>query len=64
MDLRYQKTGTPTGRPFHPDFVVRSRTDPDSVLTDWAEWDRLWAAALEKAAVDKPRAHRWESEAK
>ena len=61
MDLRYQKTGTPTGRPFHPDFVVRSRVDPDSVLTDWAEWDRLWAAALAKAAVDKPRAHRWES---
>ena len=61
MDLRYQKTGTPTGRPFHPDFVARSRTNPDSVLTDWAEWDRLWAAALEKAAVDKPRAHRWES---
>lgn len=61
MDLRYQKTGTPTGRPFHPDFVTRSRSNPDSVLTDWAEWDRLWAEAQEKAAVDKPRAHRWEA---
>lgn len=61
MDLRYQKTGTPTGRPFHPDFVVRSRSNPESVLTDWAEWDRLWAEAQAKAAIDKPRSHRWES---
>lgn len=59
MDLRYQKTGTLTGRPFHPDFVVRSRAHPDSVLTDWSEWDRMWAEAQQKAAVDKPRAHRW-----
>ena len=28
MDLRYQQTGTPTGRPFHPDFVARSRSNP------------------------------------
>jgi len=61
MDLRYQETGTPTGRPFHPDFVARSRANPESVLTDWAEWDRLWAAAKKQAAVDKPRGHRWES---
>ncbi len=61
MDLRYQQTGTPTGRPFHPDFVVRSQAHPESVLDDWAEWDRMWAEALEQAAVDKPRAHRWES---
>jgi len=56
-DLRYQKTGTPTGRPFYPDFVVRSRSNPDSVLAEHAEWDRLWAEALaEKKGV---RAHRW-----
>lgn len=46
LDLRYQKTGTPTGRPFHPDFVVRSRAHPESVLTDHAEWVRLWEEAL------------------
>src|SRR5262249_46939471 len=34
LDLRYQPTGTPTGRPFHPDFVARSRQDPARVLTD------------------------------
>ena len=61
MDLRYQKTGTPTGRPFHPDFPVRSRANPDSVLNDWAEWDRLWAEAQAQAAIDKRRSHRWGS---
>lgn len=60
MDLRYQKTGTPTGRPFHPAFVARSRENPDSELRDWSEWDRLWAAAEAKAAIDKPRNHRWQ----
>jgi phytanoyl-CoA hydroxylase len=46
MDLRYQPTGVPTGRPFHPDFVVRSPRNPESVLTDHAEWSRLWIDAL------------------
>jgi phytanoyl-CoA hydroxylase len=59
VDLRYQKTGTPTGRPFHPDFVARSQDHPESVLSDWAEWDRQWAAAQKQAAVDRPRGHRW-----
>ncbi|MEE2657661.1 MAG: phytanoyl-CoA dioxygenase family protein [Candidatus Latescibacterota bacterium] len=59
MDLRYQKTGTPTGRPFHPEFVARSRSNPDSELTDWATWDREWAEALERQAREKPQAHRW-----
>jgi len=57
-DLRYQKTGTPTGRPFYPDFVVRSRANPAAVLTDHAAWDRLWAEALEKGKGI--RAHRWQ----
>ena len=60
MDLRYQKIGTPTGRPFHPEFVARSRANPESELNDWAEWDRLWAAAQAQAAIDKPRNHRWQ----
>lgn len=57
-DLRYQKTGTPTGRPFYPNFVVRSRANPDAVLTDHATWDRLWAEAL--ANNKGVRAHRWQ----
>lgn len=60
MDLRYQKTGTPTGRPFYPDFVVRSRSNPDSVLTDHREWARMWEEALAAEAAGGAKHHRWE----
>lgn len=56
MDLRYQPTGQPTGRPFHPEFVVRSRNHPESVLTDHSEWARRWVDAL--AASDGVKMHR------
>jgi len=56
IDLRYQPTGTPTGRPFHPEFVVQSRAHPERVLSDHAAWCRLWEEAL---ATPPPRhAHR------
>ncbi len=58
MDLRYQRTGTPSGRPHYPDFAVRSHCDPDSVLTDYDEWCRLWVEALEGRQVSRPP--RWE----
>ncbi|MEZ4679592.1 MAG: phytanoyl-CoA dioxygenase family protein [Caldilineaceae bacterium] len=57
MDLRYQATGTATGRPFHPAFIVRSQADPQSVLTDYDEWCRRWEVALAKSAGT--RVHRW-----
>ena len=53
LDLRYQETGTPTGRAFYPDFPTRSRSNPASVLTDHAEWCRLWIEALEKVPTDR-----------
>lgn len=56
IDLRYQPTGVPTGRPFHPDFVARSRSHPETVLTDHAEWGRRWVDALETSKGVK--AHR------
>jgi len=56
LDLRYQKTGTPTGRPFHPDFVVRSREHPETVLTDHATWSNMWQEAL--VSAKGVRAHR------
>ena len=49
LDLRYQPVGTPTGRPFHPAFVTRSRSHPETVLTDHAVWDQQWAEALESS---------------
>ena len=57
-DLRYQETGTPTGRPFYPDFVARSRVNPESEVTDHAEWDQLWAEALAQKPPISP--HRWQ----
>lgn len=49
LDLRYQPTGQPTGRPFHPEFIARSQTNPASVLTGHAQWSRSWTEALEAA---------------
>lgn len=49
IDLRYQKTGTPTGRPFYPSFVTHSESNPSSVLTDHAKWANDWVTALENA---------------
>lgn len=47
IDLRYQRTGEPTGRPFHPEFPVRSAAHPETVTRDHAEWSRRWEEALE-----------------
>lgn len=46
IDLRYQTADTPTGRPFHPEFIARSRAHPERELTDYNEWCRLWVDAL------------------
>jgi ectoine hydroxylase-related dioxygenase (phytanoyl-CoA dioxygenase family) len=59
IDLRYQKTGTPTGRPFHPEFVARSRANPASVLTDHAAWCRMWEEGLAAARAAGVSMHRW-----
>ena len=62
IDLRYQKTGTSTGRTIYPDFVVRSRSNPTSVLTDHGEWTRMWVEALEaESSGSADRHHRWET---
>ena len=60
MDLRYQITGTPTGRPFYPDFVVRSKANPETILTDHAKWANMWKEALESHATQGAKHHRWE----
>ena len=58
MDLRYQPYGTPTGRPFHPNFCVRSRSHPEHVLTDHQTWCDLWVSAFEENARNPQKAHR------
>lgn len=52
FDLRYQPVGTPTGREVFPGFVARSKANPESVLTDPAEWDRTWREARRKLATE------------
>lgn len=42
MDLRFQKTGTPTGRPFWPEFIVQSKENPLSVQNDFDQWCSRW----------------------
>jgi hypothetical protein len=46
LDLRYQPTGQPTGRAWWPEFVARSKTRPESVLTDYDLWRDRWQQAL------------------
>jgi len=58
LDLRYQRTGTPTGRAVYPDFPVLSRSNPHSVLTDYEEWDRLWADAKKNNPTKAGRTNR------
>ena len=57
MDIRYQATGTATGRPFYPHFVVRSRANPQTVIHDHQSWSAQWENAL--AANPGVRVHRW-----
>ena len=60
FDLRYQKIGWPTGRPSFPGFVVRSKTNPSSVLSCPEEWAQLWKEARQKIISDPPGSfQRW-----
>lgn len=61
LDLRYQKTGTPSGRSCYPDFVARSRSYPSSELTDWRIWRQSWQDALKAYPTKVPRASRPQS---
>ncbi|MDA0711602.1 MAG: phytanoyl-CoA dioxygenase family protein [bacterium] len=49
MDLRFQKTGTPTGRPFWPEFIVQSKSNPTSVQNDFDTWCRRWVTDLKNS---------------
>ncbi len=64
FDIRYNRTGEPTGRAHFPEFVARSRTDPDSALKDWQSMKALWEDARARLAV-APHIpiHRWTSDA-
>lgn len=62
FDLRYQRTGQPTGRAHFPAFVARSRAAPQTELRDWRAWRDLWHDARAAcAARDHIPIHRWTS---
>ncbi|HEX3815522.1 MAG TPA: phytanoyl-CoA dioxygenase family protein [Mycobacteriales bacterium] len=48
MDLRFNVTGQPTGRPEFPGFVARSRRDPASELRDPLVWQQDWLRTRER----------------
>ena len=62
FDLRYQPIGQPTGRPYFPGFVARSRKNPESELKDHKEWRKLWMDAKEKLVnnVNYKNFNRWD----
>ncbi|MBJ6371295.1 phytanoyl-CoA dioxygenase family protein [Sedimentitalea arenosa] len=63
FDLRFNRTGQPTGRAHFPEFVARSPRAPETVLTDWRAWRDLWREARARLSV-QPHIdiHRWRSD--
>ncbi len=64
FDLRYNVTGQPTGRSQFPDFVVRSKANPELELKDWQVWRRSWEEArFNLANIAHIPQHRWSNDA-
>ncbi|MEO0560721.1 MAG: phytanoyl-CoA dioxygenase, partial [Chloroflexota bacterium] len=64
FDLRFQASGTPTGRDELPALVVRSRANPDSVQDDYQAWAHAWADARTALSGEATRkTHRWDADA-
>lgn len=64
FDLRFNKTGQPTGRAHFPEFVARSRQAPRTELRDWRKWRTMWEDTRARLAADQHIAiHRWSANA-
>lgn len=63
FDIRYNVTGQPTGRSHFPEFVARSRANPQAELRDWRVWRKLWEDARARLAPEPHiPIHRWTSD--
>lgn len=63
FDLRYNVTGQPTGRSHFPEFVARSRNNPQSELKDWRVWKEMWESTRHRLAHSEHiEQHRWNSD--
>lgn len=62
FDIRYNRTGEPTGRSQFPEFIARSRSAPETELEDWRDLRAMWEDARERLAT-QPHIpiHRWTS---
>lgn len=62
FDLRYNVTGQPTGRSQFPEFVARSKSNPDKELKDWQGWQEMWNDTRKRLSQSEhiPQ-HRWDS---
>jgi ectoine hydroxylase-related dioxygenase (phytanoyl-CoA dioxygenase family) len=64
FDIRYNKTGQPTGRSHFPSFIARSRSAPETELRDADEWRRMWEEARSRLAAQQHiPIHRWDPDA-
>ncbi|MEP3045672.1 MAG: phytanoyl-CoA dioxygenase family protein [Roseibium sp.] len=64
FDLRYNVTGQPTGRSHFPEFVARSRKNPDSELKDWRVWKSMWEDTRSHlSTAPHIEQHRWGNDA-
>ncbi len=57
FDLRYHDVYQPTGRPFYPAFLMRSRLRPEAANTTYQTWCQRWEFAL--ANSKGAQAYRW-----
>ena len=66
MDLCYNPVGQPSGRPWFPSFVARSRQHPERVLTDPHAWAQLWLDTRRRLAgippEEWPKFNRWDKD--
>ncbi len=64
FDIRFNRSGQPTGRAHFPDFIARSRANPAAELHDWRAWRGMWEDARARLAqAPHIDIHRWRSDA-
>lgn len=64
FDIRYNRTGQPTGRNHFPSFTARSRSAPETELRSADQWRRSWEEARARLAREAHiPIHRWDADA-
>ena len=54
IDLRFQKTGTPTGRHFWPEFIAKTAAADQSIIqNDYETWKKRWIHDLEHSKGER-----------